>query len=1018
MHRLFGIPVESLALALTVVIGIGLSVVVAFAARNRVFLRLGLRNVGRRRARGALIVAGLMLGTAIITSALATGDTMSQTIRSGTATSLGRTDEMIAVKGIEAALTVQQTGAGSGSATRYLPESYASRVAAAARGTGLVAGVAPVIVETIAVLDVTSRQNEPRVTLFASDPARLAAFGAIRSDGRTVSLSDLRPGEVMNAKGAAKLGATALSDLRAGEVYLNAKGADKLGAKAGDTLLILAGGGRLESARVKAVVDYAGTGTAGAAVLMPLTAAQKLLDKPGLVSALFVANRGGVAKTDAVVAALKPTLTPLGLEIDKTKQNALTTADAVGATFMAFFTTFGSFSIAAGVLLIFLIFVMLAAERRRELGIARAVGTRRGHLVQMFLYEGAAYDVVAALVGVLVGVVVAYGMVLAMAAAFAGTGDFHISYAVKPASVLLGYSIGVLLTLAVVAFSALRVSRMNIVSAIRDLPDPPLERGRRRRWLLAIVGLMLGGVLVVAGLRAKDAISLGLGVSIVFLSLVPVLEMLGVGARAVRTGIGLALIVWFVLPISGWLFGPMKLNFSIFILGGLMIVIGATWTIMYNADVLLGALAATLGRIKSIAPVFRMAIAYPLRSLFRTGVTLAMFTLVVFTLVVGATTTGAFTNAFNDLNAFGGGFDVLATASPSAPVTNVSARVRAVPGLDPSSIRAVAGISNLAVKARQLGPGPGAETYLVRGADATFLTHTTYRLATTARGYSSAAAVWKALQAHPGLAVIDAFAVPRKQSWGFGVMPKFRLHGFYLEDKGWAPVKVSVRDPQTGRHVTLTVIGVLADTAPALMSGIWTSQAALTPVFGDRVQPTSYLLALTPGTDAKATAAKLESAFLANGMQADSLRELLAETVSANLTFNRLIEGFMGLGLITGIAALGVITARAVVERRQQIGVLRAIGFQSRMIQLGFLLESSFIALTAIVVGTLLGLAVAFSVIRDAQGTPSWSNISFDVPWLMLGLIFLAVYAVALLTTLAPARRASRIYPAQALRYQ
>ena len=41
---------------------------------------------------------------------------------------------------------------------------------------------------------------------------------------------------------------------------------------------------------------------------------------------------------------------------------------------MSLFTTFGTFSIAAGILLIFLIFVMLAAERRGELGIARAVG--------------------------------------------------------------------------------------------------------------------------------------------------------------------------------------------------------------------------------------------------------------------------------------------------------------------------------------------------------------------------------------------------------------------------------------------------------------------------------------------------------------------------------------------------------------------------------------------------------------------------------------------------------------------
>ena len=135
-----------------------------------------------------------------------------------------------------------------------------------------------------------------------------------------------------------------------------------------------------------------------------------------------------------------------------------------------------------------------------------------------------------------------------------------------------------------------------------------------------------------------------------------------------------------------------------------------------------------------------------------------------------------------------------------------------------------------------------------------------------------------------------------------------------------------MRDPQTGRRVTLTVIGVLSDSTPNLMAGIWTSQATLASVLGDRVLPTRHLFSLRPGVDASATATRLESAFLANGMQADSVRKLLNDAVGSSLTFNRLIMGFMALGLIVGVAALGVITARAVVERRQQIGVLRAIG--------------------------------------------------------------------------------------------
>lgn len=74
------------------------------------------------------------------------------------------------------------------------------------------------------------------------------------------------------------------------------------------------------------------------------------------------------------------------------KQFVVNAADIAGLAFGSIFTIFGSFSILAGVLLIFLIFVMMAAERRAEMGIARAVGMQRGHLVQMFVTEGLVYD--------------------------------------------------------------------------------------------------------------------------------------------------------------------------------------------------------------------------------------------------------------------------------------------------------------------------------------------------------------------------------------------------------------------------------------------------------------------------------------------------------------------------------------------------------------------------------------------------------------------------------------------------
>src|SRR5438045_9006589 len=95
MDRVFGLPAGPLAAALAVILVAAVGVLTAMAARNLVFLKIGLRNIPRRRSRSALIVAGLMLGTAIIAASLLTGDTMASAVRGSVTTSLGVTDEVI-----------------------------------------------------------------------------------------------------------------------------------------------------------------------------------------------------------------------------------------------------------------------------------------------------------------------------------------------------------------------------------------------------------------------------------------------------------------------------------------------------------------------------------------------------------------------------------------------------------------------------------------------------------------------------------------------------------------------------------------------------------------------------------------------------------------------------------------------------------------------------------------------------------------------------------------------------------
>jgi len=99
VNELFGIPVGTLLVVLLVGLAAAGAVLAILVARNPVLARLGVRNVGRRGSRTALIVVGLMLGTTIIAAALTTGDTMSHTIRSSAVSQLGATDEVWATVG-------------------------------------------------------------------------------------------------------------------------------------------------------------------------------------------------------------------------------------------------------------------------------------------------------------------------------------------------------------------------------------------------------------------------------------------------------------------------------------------------------------------------------------------------------------------------------------------------------------------------------------------------------------------------------------------------------------------------------------------------------------------------------------------------------------------------------------------------------------------------------------------------------------------------------------------------------
>ena len=245
------------------------------------------------------------------------------------------------------------------------------------------------------------------------------------------------------------------------------------------------------------------------------------------------------------------------------------------------------------------------------------------------------------------------------------------------------------------------------------------------------------------------------------------------------------------------------------------------------------------------------------------------------------------------------------------------------------------------------------------------------------------------------------------------------IDNFFLQAGGGPPAGIvepgdtmSVIDPATGTAVDRKIIGVLA--SDSTFAGVFMSHESVSHILGERAVPSRFYVTVEGGeSEARATGVKLQGRFVRNGVEAQTFRELVDVQFNLQLQFFDLMQGYLALGLVVGIAGLGVVMVRSVRERRREIGVLRALGFVAPKVRIAFLLESGFVALEGIVVGSVLALVTASQLMANGD---FGEGISFTIPWTSVVVLTSSAMIASLLATAWPAQQASRIAPAVALR--
>ncbi len=150
-----------------------------------------------------------------------------------------------------------------------------------------------------------------------------------------------------------------------------------------------------------------------------------------------------------------------------------------------------------------------------------------------------------------------------------------------------------------------------------------------------------------------------------------------------------------------------------------------------------------------------------------------------------------------------------------------------------------------------------------------------------------------------------------------------------------------------------------------------------------------------------------DSFFVADATVLYSKIETSLEMTNRMVSF---LQIYVTFGLVIGSVGMGVISVRNVAERKREIGMMRAIGFPRKQVMLSVLLELVVLGLIGLSIGIANGILISV-------GFANMQNATLVIPWNDISLYLGFITIIALGVGAIPGWLASRIPPAEALRY-
>ncbi|MFX1520711.1 MAG: ABC transporter permease [Promethearchaeota archaeon] len=986
---------ETLGSNLVVLISLVVLGITAFLLwKDKRLLKLALRNLGRRKVRNVLTVAGVCLSISLYVAFNIASENAFQSFLNVIELTGGKIDfEISAIDG----------------------KPFAEDILDDVLKVEGVKAAAPRI-QRFCIIWVFADGNSTAAQVLGIDPKYDNAFGDLFDYNTSAPINDLVTGK--NA---------IVSELLMEGITRATENGELVNATVGDSLKIKyrSGGGSVKTKIFDLAAFAEATGKArdvgfGMTVFIHLKSAQRFFPKcVGKIDKIIVeldpAYKDSWQNVQQSIREVVKKENP-DLEVFAPKQNQLESAQA-GLEGMQTGILFAAMTaVLAMIFLIFNAINMTIAERKYEIGVLRSIGFKKRHIFRLFFYELLVFGMVGSALGVFVGIwlsrLLFWYLKNTLFGAIAGTLGQELEFLpINPVYLRDGFILGIIFTIVGGMYPLLSITGLNIINALRP-ESRTTEKTTLKHRIKWIAG---GGVLLVIGI-----------ILIFLLSLFPELEAsagtyLGpifIGPFMLMAGIGVILIIGglnrkYLTISAGVIILTVGLVDQFFIGSFISSYVLMGGSIIFVASVLRGVggfFNFFVKRIPGLRYVGSLASKNIARKPTRSTLTFGIFTVALAMVITMASIT----------NAIGTGIINWVNTNLEADMYVIS-NVGAPPNLSGNITQHIQGIhwentSEGWIPALTIQESSGARfslwskdyDSLLMGVNSTNYAVVNENAQILEPNGTATFTLFKQLKSpHENACIVsDKLAAELHVKVGQKTPIKIKAYGNVTEFKVIAIMHNDLFGfPQSG-YFCIIDINKFYDFGFEKTAHLFTIKLDKRYPNGTEVDP-------------QVVADQIEARWgeeykLSFSLKTDIEKDIREQVQSIGTFFSIISYS----SIIVGLLALVTTMIKIVSERRREIALLRTIGIKKNKVIQIILFESIFMAIIGLILGVFDGYVLGSTIVQaigSAGGTPF--TVKFVMPWEVIVQTTIVAIVVAIAGAIYPAWQAGRITPAESLRY-